>query len=375
MRAWTFQDTRQKRKLGEKKCPWSVGWIDPEGRKRSKRIGSKSMAEKFQRKVEGELAAGTYQGNQRKQWSDFRQEYEGKIASGMAAPTRRCTFDALRHFERIVKPMRLRAIKTQTIDEYIAKRRKERGRKKGDTVSPATLNKELRHIKAVLNVANEWEYLPKVPKFHMLREPEKEPTYVPREHFAAIYQACDAAKMPRNLPYPAAAWWRALLTFCYMTGWRISETLAVRRDDVDLDEGYAITRHADNKGKRDERVPLHPVVIDHLNQIPSFEPVMFPWYHSRESLWTEFQRIQEAAGIHLKCHEDHEHTPRCHVYGFHDLRRAFATENADVMSADALQGLMRHKTYLTTKRYISMANRLNRAVENLHVPDVLRQAK
>jgi hypothetical protein len=41
MKAWLFQDTRQKQKLGAK-CPWSVGWFDAEGKKKSKRIGSKS---------------------------------------------------------------------------------------------------------------------------------------------------------------------------------------------------------------------------------------------------------------------------------------------------------------------------------------------
>ena len=42
---------------GGDKCPWSVGWYDASGRKRSKKVGSKSMATKFARKKEGELAA------------------------------------------------------------------------------------------------------------------------------------------------------------------------------------------------------------------------------------------------------------------------------------------------------------------------------
>jgi hypothetical protein len=40
MSAWLFQDHRQKQKLG-RKTPWSVGWIDTEGHRRSKRVKDK----------------------------------------------------------------------------------------------------------------------------------------------------------------------------------------------------------------------------------------------------------------------------------------------------------------------------------------------
>src|SRR5262249_13927047 len=102
-------------------------------------------------------------------------------------------------------------------------------------------------------------------------------------------------------------------------------------------------------------------------------PYVFPWNHNQtKALMTQFARIQEAAGIHLPCSGKHEHTRFCHVYGFHDLRRAFATQNADRMTGDALQSLMRHKSYETTKRYINMARQLDEAVAGLHVPDILR---
>ena len=177
MRAWIFQDHRQQQKLGSK-APWSVGWYDSDGRQHRKKVGSKSMAEKFRRKMEGELAAGLYQTESRKSWADFRAEFEAKIVAGMEGQTRRCTLDSLNHFERLIGPKRMRAIKTQTIDEYVAKRRMKPGKKRGDTVSPATVNKELRHIKAVLRVAHEWGYLPAVPKVRMLKEPKKLPRYV-----------------------------------------------------------------------------------------------------------------------------------------------------------------------------------------------------
>ncbi len=160
----------------------------------------------------------------------------------------------------------------------------------------------------------------------------------------------------------------------YMTGWRISDMLGLRRDDLDLEAGTAITRAEDNKGKRDERVNLHAVVVEHLRKLPGFSPTVFPWNHNVRTLYTEFARIQEAAGIHLPCHKEHEHTRFCHTYGFHDLRRAFATMNADRLSADALQTLMRHKSYQTTQVYINMARQMKAAVESLHVPDVLKKA-
>ena len=158
----------------------------------------------------------------------------------------------------------------------------------------------------------------------------------------------------------------------YMTGWRISDMLGLRRQDLDLEAGTAITRAEDNKGKRDELVKLHPIVVEHLRKLAGFDPRVFPWNLNHRTLYTEFARIQEAAGIHIPCPDEHTHSRFCHVYGFHDLRRAFATMNADKLTADALQALMRHKSYQTTQRYIAFARQMDEAVACLHVPDVLK---
>ena len=255
------------------------------------------MATKYARKLEGQLFAGGYQGESRKKWSEFRQEYEAKILGGMSVGNGVATAGALDHFERIANPQQVQTIKTVTIDSYVAKRRTERGRKPSRTIAAATVNKELRHIKAVLRVANEWGYLPTMPKVRMLKEPGKLITYVTGEHFALIYQACDVATRPGAETYGPADWWRGVLTFAYMTGWRIGEILALRWDDVSLDTGEAITRAEHNKGKRDERVPLHPIVVEHLRRIIDFGPLVFPWPHEPRVLWRGFGGIQGAAGV------------------------------------------------------------------------------
>jgi len=348
VKARLFQDHRQKQKLGDK-CPWSVGWIDPAGKKKSKRIGSQSQAQKCARKIERQLAAGTYESDSRKHWDRFKAEYERRVVALMPPQTQEVVQQSLGKFQAIAKPAKVAAIRTTTMDDFIAKRREERGRKPGSKVSPATINKDLPHLKAALKVAQECGYLPKVPKSRILKELKKLPRFVTPEHLAAMYKACDGALKPEGQDYSAADWWRGLLMFAYMTGWRVSEIVgALTWDDVSLDDGHAITRHENNKDKRDERVPLHPVVVEHLRKLVDLGAVVFPWLYGRRKLYEEFGRIQDAAGIDLPCPENHEHTEACHRYGFHDLRPAFAT----------------------TQRCINMARQLDQSVKTLFVPDV-----
>ncbi|MFO0809309.1 MAG: site-specific integrase [Gemmataceae bacterium] len=376
MKAWLFQDHRQVAKVGASAASWYVGWIDPQGKRRSKSFGpgseGKKLAFRYQKRVAAELLTGTYKAVAKATWAKFRAEYDAKVLDGMGPQTAKVVRNSLDQFERLAAPAKVASITVSVIDQFVAERRKERGAKAASVISPATINRDLRNIKAALNKAGEWGYLPTVPRIRMIREPKKLPTYVTPDHFAAIYGACDKARLPNDLTgVDPADWWRALLVLGYMTGWRISELLALKRDDLDLDGGYAITRAGDNKGRRDDRVKLHAVAVEHLRRVRTFDPVVLPWNYNRRTLHEEFLRAQEAAGIALPCHGDHTHTRFCRVYGFHDLRRAFATMNADKLTADALQALMRHKSYQTTQRYISMARQMDEAVEVLHVPDVL----
>ena len=153
----------------------------------------------------------------------------------------------------------------------------------------------------------------------------------------------------------------------YMTGWRIGQLMALRREDVDLDAGTAMTRPATTRGSGISAFSLHPLVVEHLRKLPGFDPVFFPWNHGRRLLFADFATIQKAAGIKPKGGKDH--------YGFHDLRRAFATMNADRLTADVLQALMQHQDYKTTQRYINMARQMKPAAHNLFVPDLTTATK
>ena len=66
----------------------------------------------------------------------------------------------------------------------------------------------------------------------------------------------------------------------------------------------------------------------------------------------------------------------CHVYGFHDFRRAFATVNAPRLKPEVLQRLMRHKSYQTTQKfYINPTNQMEDAVSEMPVPDALKKGR
>lgn len=372
MKVWVFQDGRQKEKLGARNCPWSVGWYDTNGRKRSKKIGSKSMAEKYGRKLEGEFAAGLYQNESKVTWATFQEEYDRRVLSGLKPRSRVECLHALDNFVRIVKPHRMSAIKTAHIDLFIATRRTEPGRKPNSTVSEYTVKKELTSIKAALNVALEWEYLAKVPKVRKIKVPEAMPRPVTREHFEAIYRACDIAEKPHGVPFEPSDWWRAILMFAMTTGWRKEEILLFSSDDLDLESGRVTTRAGNNKGGRDEMDFLPNVTLQHLARIQSFDSLVFPWPHDTRTFDIEFHRIQKAAGIHLPCmiSRKHDCTPTCHLYGMHDLRRAYATENCDRLPLPVLQKKMRHKDIQTTMRYVEMASKMKRATDEVFVPDV-----
>lgn len=117
------------------------------------------------------------------------------------------------------------------------------------------------------------------------------------------------------------------------------------------------------------------MTLEHLQQIASDSPLVFYWPHNRRTLDTEFHRIQKTAGIYLPCpkSDEHECTDACHRYGFHALRRAYATLNVNNMAAPMLQKKMRHKSFQTTLRYINLADKMKKTTEQVYVPEFLRK--
>ena len=295
-------------------------------------------------------------------WQEFREQYERDVLSKRAPGTKREAINAFTHFERLIKPKLLTSIKTSTIDRFSSLRITEDSkRNKGHSISPATVNKELRQLKAALRKARRWGYIATAPDFDFLREPEKLIEFIDTDQFTRLYEACESMKRPRDFRFTPAQWWRGVLCVGFLTGWRIGEILSLAWEDVDFEARTAITRWSNNKGRRDGIVDLHPVVVDHLRCLVGFHQLVFPWPHHKRTLWSDFEQLKRVAGANFSG-------------AFHRLRDGFATLNQGMYELKVLQSMMRHKSSQTTQRYMNIETQVKRTAQNLFVPDVLKSA-
>ena len=138
-----------------------------------------------------------------------------------------------------------------------------------------------------------------------------------------------------------------LLVFAITTGWRKEEILAFRRSDLDLETGAVLTRAENNKGGRDDMDYLPPATLEHLRSIVSFSIRRYsrgPMPCGRWTCSSSASRRPPASTCRASSNASTICTPSCHLYGMHDLRRAYATENCDRHAAtgptaeDAAQG-------------------------------------
>jgi len=148
--------------------------------------------------------------------------------------------------------------------------------------------------------------------------------------------------------------------------------LELERQEIELKRETILTSVDANKGRGDPLIQLPPFAVERLQALAaSINPLTFPWNEHSRTLWSEFGRIQAAAVL-----EDGLPMPKGwkegRWYGFHDLRRGFATVNAAGMNLIELQSLRQHQSLTTTQGYVNMAERLNTAVHRLFVPQISR---
>lgn len=367
-----FQDTRQKRTDGAK-APWYVEWRQ-NGRRVSVRVGTKAKAVKYAHRKEVELDDGKLGLPAKKRWADFRSEYESLILPSQSPRSQAESRHSLDTFEELVHPVLVRSIDRKMLDAFISKRRTMRGKKQESSISTETIKKDVRTIRAALRVAVEWRYLPEVPGHQKLKGLVQEKRFLRAEHFTALVETLANGNTPRLPKADGRVWWNALLYAIWVTGIRIGSALKLKWEDVHFDDGIAVSQPQDNKAGRVTRHRIHKAVpaLKELRAVQSVHSALvFPWEHDRTTLDNAFMRLQHAAGIHLPCPGEHSHTPKCHVYGFHDIRRAHATYNYGRVSDAELQEQMAHRSFQTTQSYIKYAELQQEKAYDAYLPDAI----
>jgi integrase len=293
----------------------------------------------------------------RTRWSVLRERFLGHVAARKSTGTLVEYRRSLNTYERLMRPVWVLDVTTSAVDQFVERRKLDRA-----DISPATINKDLRALKAMVRKANRWDMLDRIPAFEFLREAQHDPDFIAEDQFAKLYEACGTLKRPADKHYEPSEWWQALLAFAFTIGWRIGQILALKRDDLDFSSGTASVRAEDTNGKRDASIELHPWVLDHLKLIVGFEPFVFAWPHHRRTLSADFDRLKDAAGVVMPGQ-------------FHRLRYGFATYNAGVLDRDVLQRVMQHASSATTQRYINVVERMRqtKVADRIYVPSILKR--
>lgn len=172
-------------------------------------------------------------------------------------------------------------------------------------VSNATTNRRIQVLRAVLRRAHlEWEWIDRLPRFRLLKEPQGRVRYLTRQEAARLL-----AELPEHL--------RAMVRFSLATGWRRSNVTRLRWSNVDLERGMAWVDATEAKGKRAIPAPLNAEAMQVLKeQCGKHSEWVFTYKDKPQSQTstTAWRQALQRAGIEN--------------FRWHDLRHTWASWHA-----------------------------------------------
>jgi integrase len=288
---------------GGKSPYWYLRWweLTPDGsnwkeRWRSTKTTVKKVADQQRRELERELDAGK-RAEAEMSWPDFVKDFLGKHETRKPATTLALYKHCLEKFGQVGKPRRLAKITHTLLEDFAIKRLQ-------DGAAAASVNRDLRHLRAALRWAKRRGYISEVPEFKgvFIREDRKKPVIIPEEDFMEIIKA--TRKPDLALKYCSADWWRVFLYVAYYLGLRRGEILGLTWGQVSLETLEVHVLAPTSKSRKERVVPIAPEVAGILRQWRESQPQatsgdpLLPWPRDDyRSLYDDWHTIQKAAGI------------------------------------------------------------------------------
>lgn len=246
----------------------------------------------------------------------------------------------------------LKEIKKSDV-EKLKRERSESKTKYDRKRSPATVNRELSVLSAILTLAVDDELIPSNPcrRVRPLRMDNERSRYLTRDEEARLLATLEGQE-----------WLQNIVTMAINTGMRRGEIFKLRWFDVDFARGVIHVR--DTKTAKNRVVPMNAAVREMLERQPKKSGHVFPSPKTGGQLVDikrPFGMACEAAGIaDLR---------------FHDLRHTAATRLADAgVNVVVIAEILGHSDIRTTKRYSHAMDEAKReAVEKLAASASARQ--
>jgi integrase len=219
--------------------------------------------------------------------------------------------------------------------------------------SPATVNRELAVLSAVLTLGVDDELIPSNPcrRVKPLRMDNQRNRYLSHDEEKKLLAALDGQE-----------WLKNVVTMAIHTGMRRGEIFKLRWFDVDFSRGVIHVR--DTKTAKDRDVPMSGAVREMLERQPKTSGHVFP------SPKTGGQLVDIKRPFGLACD-----AAKIKDLRFHDLRHTAATRMADEgINVVVIAEILGHGDIRTTKRYAHAMDEAKReAVEKLSKSGANRQ--
>jgi len=296
------------------------------GRRKRRKIGpSKKLAQQVLQDVHVKMAKGEYLGvydEKKIPFEEFSQQYLAYSKANKANSTyERRDRISVAHLTAAFKGRYLFDITPRMIEKYKAMRLEK--------VAPATVNRELACLKHMYNKAIEWGYIKSNPvkSVKLLKEPPGRLRYLRPDEVKELLDACNG-------------YLRSIVITALNTGMRKGEILALKWEDVDLENRKIAVRKPKNNEIR--VIPVNQTLYDELSRL-SEQPNSEYVFSNGEG--QRFGDIKKGFSLALK---------RAGItdFHFHDLRHTFGSHLVmQGIDLKTVQQVMGHKEIETTMRY------------------------